>query len=69
MSLNLTQTYFEEWTKRPLYNGLSKGKIFKYGIEKIIFLCSGFYRKKKPPVRDKSKMHQTQILKQEVSHE
>src|SRR4030066_1423051 len=52
-----------------LYIDLSKGKTFKDGIEKIIFLCSGFYRKKKPPVRNKSMFHQTQILKQEVYHE
>jgi hypothetical protein len=33
-----------------LYIDLSRGKTFKGGIEKIIFLCARIYPKKKPPV-------------------
>jgi hypothetical protein len=37
--------------KPTLYIDLARGKIYKDGIGKIIFLCAGIEPKKKPPVK------------------
>jgi hypothetical protein len=44
------------------------GQTIKGDIEKNISICYLPWEKKKPPVKDKSKFHQTQILRQEVSY-
>jgi hypothetical protein len=52
-----------------LYIETRRGHTPKDDIEKNTFVCYQIFSKKKPPVRDKSMFHHTQILKQEVSHE
>jgi hypothetical protein len=43
---------FRQVASEPtLYIDLARGKIYKDGIGKIIFLCAGIEPKKKPPVK------------------